>query len=264
MTGIQALNNFLFESAGLRAWKAYNVGTGRFFSLAQLQKYGTPQGPTGIKELQPFSQPLQDVGTFRAGVTHAQDVGPLAPTEVQIMQSDGAESATRSIASYSCPEQGCVKVYKEFKGLEKHLDVGRHLIELERESDYDSIITKWAETCKTVTRDHVEGEVGGVPSVTESSSVSADNPSLEEGWAMKKSKKSIRFSKRVRSYLQETFFQEEETGVKANPADIARKMRSQRSSNGDKLFSKEEWLSTHQVARYFSRLSALNKSGVLK
>ena len=41
MTGIQALNNFLFESAGLRAWKAYNVGTGRFFSLAQPQKYGT-------------------------------------------------------------------------------------------------------------------------------------------------------------------------------------------------------------------------------
>ena len=80
---------------------------------------------------------------------------------------------------------------------------------------------------------------------------------------MKKSNKSIRFSERFRSYLQETFFQGEETGVKANPADIACKM-SQRSSNGDKLFSKEEWLSTHQVARYFSRLSALNKSGVLK
>ena len=261
MTGIQALNNFLFESAGLRAWKAYNVGTGRFFSLAQPQKYGTPQGPTGRKELQPFSQPLQDVGKFRAGVTQAQVVGPSAPTEVQIIQSDEAESATRSVASYSCPEQGCVKVYKEFKGLEKHRDVGRHLIKLERESDYDSIIAKWAETCKTVTGDHV---VGGAPSVTESPTVSADNPSLEKGWATKKSKKSIRFSERVRSYLQETFFQGEETGVKANPADIACKMRSQRSSNGYKLFSKEEWLSTHQVARYFSRLSALNKSGVLK
>ena len=264
MTGIQALNNFLFESAGLRAWKAYNVGTGRFFSLAQLQKYGTPQGPTGIKELQPFSQPLQDVGTFRAGATQAQVVGSSAPTEVQIIQSDEAESATRSVASYSCPEQGCVKVYKEFKGLEKHLDVGRHLIKLERESDYDSIIAKWAETCKTVTGDYVQGEVGGAPSVTESPSVSADNPSLEEGWAMKKSKKSIRVSERVHSYLPETFFQVEETGVNANLADIACKMRSQRSSNGDKLFSKEEWLSTHQVARYFSMLSALNKSGVLK
>ena len=33
---------------------------------------------------------------------------------------------------------------------------------------------------------------------------------------------------------------------------------------GPELFSKEEWLSTLQVARYFSRLSALNKRGVLK
>ena len=264
MTGIQALNNFLFESAGLRAWKAYNVGTSRSFSLAQLQKYGTPQGPPGIKEFQQFSQPLQDVGKFRAGARQAKVVGPSVPTEVQLIQSDEAESATRSVASYSCPEQGCVKVYKEFKGLEKHLDVGRHLIKLERESDYDSIIAKWAETCKTVTGVYVQGEVGGAPSVTESPSVSADNPSLEEGWAMKKSKKSIRVSESVRSYLPETFFQVEETGVNANLADIACKMRSQRSSNGDKLFSKEEWLSTHQVARYFSRLSALNKSGVLK
>ena len=116
--------------------------TSRYFSLAQLQKYGTPQGPTGIKELQPFSQPLQDVGKFRAGATQAQVVGLSAPTEVQIIQLDEVESATRSVASYSCPEQGCVKVYKEFKGLEKHLDVGRHLIELERESDYENIIAK--------------------------------------------------------------------------------------------------------------------------
>ena len=97
MTGIQALNNFLFESAGLRAWKAYNVGTGRVFSLAQPQMYGTPQGPTGRKELQPFSQPLQDVGKFRAGVTQAQVVGPSAPTEVQIIQSDEAESVLNVI-----------------------------------------------------------------------------------------------------------------------------------------------------------------------
>jgi len=190
MTGIQALNNFLFEPAGLRAWKAYNVGTGMFFSLAQLKKYGTPQGPTGIKELWPFSRPSQDVSTSHAVATQAHDVGPSAPTEVQISQSEEAESATRLVASYSCPEQGCVKIYQEFKSLQKHLDVGRHLIKLERESDCDSIIAKWAETCKTVTGDYVQGAIGVVPSVTESSPVSADSPSLEEGWALKKAKKS--------------------------------------------------------------------------
>lgn len=41
-------------------------------------------------------------------------------------------------------------------------------------------------------------------------------------------------------------------------------MKGLRSANGNKLFSKEEWLSTLQVARYFSRLSALTKRGVLK
>ena len=41
-------------------------------------------------------------------------------------------------------------------------------------------------------------------------------------------------------------------------------MKSLRSATGNKLFTKEEWLSTIQVARYFSRLSALNRRGVLK
>ena len=105
ITGIQALNNFLFESAGLRAWKAYNVGIGRFFSLAQLQKYGTPQGPTGIKELQPFSQPLQDVGTFRAGARQTQVVGP----------SWKCKNSIRRSRISSCPEQGVSKSTRNLK-----------------------------------------------------------------------------------------------------------------------------------------------------
>jgi len=63
--------------------------------------------------------------------------------------------------------------------------------------------------------------------------------------------------------LRDTFFQGEQTGVKANSDDIASKMKSLRTANGTKLFIKEEWLSTPQVARYVSRLSALNKRGVL-
>ena len=41
-------------------------------------------------------------------------------------------------------------------------------------------------------------------------------------------------------------------------------MKSLRSANGNKLFTKEEWLSTIQVARYFSKLSSLNRRAVLK
>ena len=56
MTGILALNcnNFHYEPAGLRVWKAYNVGPGKLLTFAQLRKYGVPQGPTGMTLLQPF------------------------------------------------------------------------------------------------------------------------------------------------------------------------------------------------------------------
>ena len=78
-------------------------------------------------------------------------------------------------------------------------------------------MAKWAETCKTVTGDYVQGKVGGAPSVTESPSVSADNPSLEEGWAIKKSKKSIRFSERVRSYCRKHSSKEKKPVLKQIP-----------------------------------------------
>ena len=45
MTGILALNNFHYEPARLRVWKAYNVGSGKLLTFVQLRKNGVPQGP---------------------------------------------------------------------------------------------------------------------------------------------------------------------------------------------------------------------------
>ena len=40
-------------------------------------------------------------------------------------------------------------------------------------------------------------------------------------------------------------------------------MRALRDDSGRKVFSKEEWLTTEQIAPYFSRLSVLYRSGRL-
>ena len=55
----------------------------------------------------------------------------------------------------------------------------------------------------------------------------------------------------------------EETGRKASAFDVCSKMRALRDDSGRKIFSKEEWLTTEQIARYFSRLSVLYRSGRL-
>ena len=44
---------------------------------------------------------------------------------------------------------------------------------------------------------------------------------MVEGWALKKGKKSTRFSEGTRSFLYDVFFQGEETGIKANAADVS-------------------------------------------
>ena len=85
------------------------------------------------------------------------------------------------------------------------------------------------------------------PSTTELTAEPAHSPSLEGGLGFEEGKKSIRFSPRVRSFLQEIFLQVEETGNKANPSDVSAKMKRIRSTDGDKLFSMKEWLSAVQM-----------------
>ena len=39
MTGIQALDNFSFESASLPVWRTYNVGPGKLFTPTQVKRF---------------------------------------------------------------------------------------------------------------------------------------------------------------------------------------------------------------------------------
>ena len=65
MTGVQALHNISYENGGLRVWRAYDVGPGKFYSAVMLARFGTPQGPTELVTLEPFSIPHIEAGTYQ-------------------------------------------------------------------------------------------------------------------------------------------------------------------------------------------------------
>ena len=67
----------------------------------------------------------------------------------------------------------------------------------------------------------------------------------------------------MRQFLRDVFLQGEDTGNKATAVDIAARMRSMRTAEGTKMFPKDEWLTSTQISRYFSRLAPLNRSGAL-
>ena len=59
--GISLIKNSLFEEGGIRTWKAYNVGPGRYLAYDELSF--EKQGDTGLKVIQPFSPRTKDRGT---------------------------------------------------------------------------------------------------------------------------------------------------------------------------------------------------------
>ena len=263
MTGVQSLNNFSYEGGGLRAWRAYNIGPGKLYTRAMLAQLGTPQGATNLTIVLPFGRPNVEVGTLTA----ARPVQP-SPVEPSPSQPDPATQCDEDVEDkdrvpFACPEKGCIKVYQSFSALERHLDVGKHLIRLERETQYDQVKRKWAETCQSLAGGYLQAVPSTSAATTADQPDNQNVPSAEEGWVLKKVRHAVHFSENVRNYLREVFLLGEETGHKANPGDVSIRMKGLRDSSGKKRFQKKEWLTTAQISRYFSRLSTLNKSGRL-
>ena len=88
---------------------------------------------------------------------------------------------------------------------------------------------------------------------------------MDLGWALRKTRKAVAFFYRAKNYLlSDSFWTGEETGKKTTASDVAPKMKSSRDDTGQKMFSKTDWLTEQQIARYFSRLSALTRTGLLQ
>ena len=80
-------------------------------------------------------------------------------------------------------------------------------------------------------------------------------PSLPMGWALKSSA-TKRFSQKQKDYLSIQFRIGERTGQKVNAATVAKDMMSARDTEGNRLFTNEEFLTSKQIAGFFSRMAS--------
>lgn len=148
--GIQSLNNFVFTGSGeIIAWRAYNVGPGKVFSAASLARLGTPQGPTNLQVHHAFSSPDMLTGVFRAP-SSKRERQPAAPS-MEPIAAEGIQLEEEESVVFGCPEDGC-----SHSSLQQSLDARKHLLALERQSTYDVIQKKWAETCQSISRSNME------------------------------------------------------------------------------------------------------------
>ena len=80
---------------------------------------------------------------------------------------------------------------------------------------------------------------------------------LSEGWALHNPKAgAVRFSETVRQYLTSKFEIGKQSGRKGDQRQVSQDVTNAKGENGERLFSREKWLTKAQIQGFFSGLSS--------
>ena len=201
--GFSKYHNFKFEVEGIRAWRAYGVGLGRFIPYREV--ITEPQGPTDL-------------------IVH-ENFFPL--TEAQVYKRETNSENKQCNGLFSCSEPGYDMVVKKLSKLENNLDVDEHS-QVHRNSDtvYDKLRRDWEEKFHTVDKDE---EIGSVPVAVgeerhekNETGRSPQCSDLQTAWAVHKPRnKAVHFPTEVKQYLTTKFDLRERTGIKTDPPKVA-------------------------------------------
>lgn len=157
---------------------------------------------------------------------------------------------------FSCPVEGCIRTFQKHFNLESHLSFGKCQLVRERNTLLDK--------AKILYEEKLSEGASEQPHITPAATSVANvitRTSLAQGWALKTSKSGKRFDVNQKGYLDEKFALGQETGLKADPEQVARDMRHAKTDNGGRRFKYEEFLSSKQIKSYFSRRAAKIKRG---
>lgn len=165
--------------------------------------------------------------------------------EKPVSQEPVDTSQATSMEAFSCPKEGCVRVFQRFSSLERHLSFERCTKSVERQSLLDLAKTQYASL--------LEGGVGKMPTLKSREPLEAEEivSNVEEGWALKETKKSYRFNEAQKTYLEAKFNIGQTTGRKLDGETVAREMRRAIGPDGNRLFRVSEFLTAQQVSSFF-------------
>lgn len=262
--GVSLINNVEYDTKGIRVWKAYKIGPGKFLewksfdlpeNMPELNKVANSESTVAsFVDIRPrkssYSQRKTSKTTNERG---CDDKDKDAESE----GGDGdEEDKVDNEMLYFCPEEGCVRSFRRYHFLENHLACERHEYRIEHETLYDKAMTLYA--------NKLEHGASTIPEMScEEKILTIETAKvLPKGWALKSTAKKKRFTENQKKYLIEVFQMGEQTGQKANPSNVSKAMRTARNSDGVRLFGKDEFLTSQQISSFFSRVAAKKKIDV--
>ena len=161
----------------------------------------------------------------------------------------GEECGTTTQAAYSCPQDGCTRVFSEALRFRKNICPWKNVISLWKSCLY-------MDHAKVEYKAFLEEGVGVLPNLSPVLTwKTADLQIVKEGWALSANKKACRFNESQKKYLSAKFNIGQATGRKMDADSVAKDMRRALSTDGVHLFKVSEFLTSQQITSYFSRLA---------
>ena len=154
---------------------------------------------------------------------------------------------------FSCLVEGCVSTFQRHCNVERHMHYGKCKFVEERHSPLDKAKILYTEKLQ-------EGS-SAQPFITGSELSEQSAQALPQEWALRSTKKAARFSAKQKAYLDDKFKIGEQTGFKADPAQVAQDMRHAKHEDGSRRFTVDEFLAPQQIKSYFSRMAAKFRQG---
>ncbi|VDI80543.1 Hypothetical predicted protein [Mytilus galloprovincialis] len=208
--GITSYNNFVFENGGLRVWKAYGIGPGLLIPWTTIVKTSQYALCPLLVEDESCTEDLLSFGCVK-----------------KIKNEENNEESL-----FTCPTDGCMKSFSKYKDLELHLHVNNCTLVPEKQCRIDLTKTLYVEKLKT-------SETRTVVKFSDTVQSSGETD-LDQGWALRKQRKTTRFNDKQKKFLDEKFKQGTITGNKADPTEVANEMRHKKLANGDRMFEISE------------------------
>ena len=253
--GISFLNNMELNDKGIRVWRAYGIGPGKFLPWENFGDLEDHQLPTlntvGELSARTSSTSFTDVTARRSS---SKKSGPDQHEINAQLETADDNSDHESQDLFFCPEEGCIKSFQRYSSFQNHIDCGQHKYVLERETLYDKAIMMYAGKLE-------QGACCDVPPISVNiPTMLVDEPTtLKIGWSLKHTKQRKRHSEKQKKYLLDIYQIGQETGQKADPVSVSKSMRKAKLSNGEPMSIPSEFLTSQQIASFFSRVTAKKK-----
>lgn len=153
----------------------------------------------------------------------------------------------KSKAQYFCPNDGCVKEFKNQRTLDQHVLTGNCEMQLEKSTLDERMKSLYAKKLSD------NGTACPNMHTKQSADIEDDETPLSMGWAFKVKKKKTVFSTKQKNYMVEKFNIGKHGGCKVDPFTAAEDMQN------DEKFQKDDFLTGQQIASFFSRLAQQNR-----